>query len=211
METALTLVSELLPLKAQITDFYIDNDTVNEAAEFRSSLKAFRKRVESAEEETARPLKTAWEAAREPFLDLRKQIDATEKLLNKRLSDWNLAENARRAEADRKERERQRLALEAVQKEAEQKGDIETVIAMETAVTHVENMPQQNKLKSVDTGKAKLSFRDNWKFEVGQFDKIPDEYTVRAINEAAIMRAIAAGVRQIPGLIIYNEPVPVGR
>lgn len=209
MEAALVLVRDLEPITARITDFEISNDTIYEATDFRAELKAFRKRVEDAEAVTAKPLKEAWEAAREPFLALRKKVDETEKLLNKRLSDWQAAENARRWEIEKRERGAQRLALEAAQKEAEKAGDVDTVIALEEAVMHVETKPQENKLKSVATGTSSMSFRDNWVFEIIDLAKVPDAYTVRAVSKAAVDAAIKAGTREIAGLHIWNQPIPV--
>lgn len=207
METAIVLVRDLEPITAKITDFTITNDTIYEATEFRAELKAFRKRVEDAEALTAKPLKEAWEAAREPFLALRKKVDETEKLLNKRLSDWQAAENARRWAIEQKEREAQRLALEAAQKEAEKKADVDTVIALQEAITHVETKPQENKLRSVATGSAKISWRDNWVYELVDLTQVPREYLM--LDSAKANQAIRAGARDIAGLRIYNQPIPV--
>lgn len=46
---------------------------------------------------------------------------------------------------------------------------------------------------------------DNWKFEVQNVDLIPDEFVVREVNGAEVKKAIAEGVREIPGLRIYND------
>ena len=196
METALMLVADLEPIQAKIVDFHINNDTIWEAAEFRKELKAFRKRVEDAETVTAKPLKEAWEAAREPYLALRKKVDEVEKLLNKRLSDWNAAENERRRIAEQKERARQLEALKAAQAEAEKKMDVETVLALEEAQVHVETKPQENKLRSVDTGSAKISFRDNWVFDVTDPMQVPPEYLT--VDAGKVRDAIKAGKREIP-------------
>lgn len=209
METALTLVAELDPIQARIVQFHIDGDTIGEAAEFRSELKAFRKKVETAEAITAKPLKEAWEAARTPFLALRKKIDEVESLLNKRLSEYAAAENERRRQIEQRERETQLAALRAAQAEAESKADVDAVIALEEAQTHVETKPQENKLRSVEIGTAKVSFRDNWTYEITNASELPREYLCP--DTAKINAAVKGGAREIPGLRIYNQPIPVGR
>lgn len=209
MELALILSSELEPITAKITEFHIDDQSIYEATEFRTELKAFKRRVEDAETTTAKPLKEAWEAAREPFLALRKKIDETERLLNKRLSDYAAAENAKRLAREQEERQRQLAALKAAQIEAEKKQDVDTVIALAEAQVHVETKPQEDKLRSVEIGKAKVSFRDNWVHQIVDITQVPREYF--SIDPAKINAAIKAGARDIPGLRIFNQPIPVGR
>ena len=209
METALVLVAELEPIAAKITEFHIDDQTIYEATEFRAELKAFKKRVEDAEEAIARPLKTAWEQAREPYLALRKKVDETERLLNKRLSDYAAAENAKRIKREQEERQRQLEALKAAQIEAEKKQDVDTVIALAEAQVHVETKPQEDKLRSVEIGKVKVSFRDNWLYRVIELDDVPAEYTYKALDSQKVNDAIKRGVREIKGLEIYNQPIPV--
>lgn len=211
METALTLVAELDPIQAKIVEFHINGDTIDEAAEFRAELKKFRKRVEAAETTTAKPLKDAWEAAREPFLALRKKIDETEKLLDGRITAWNVAENERRRIADQKERARQLEALKLAQAEAEKNADVETVIALEVAQTHIEDKPQENKLKSINTGKAKLSFRDNWVAVIEDESRVPDEYWIIDTSKLDGFAKRTKGTQQIPGVRIENRPTPVNR
>lgn len=205
----LILMREFAPLQARITEFHISDETIYEAAEFRAELKAFRKRVENAEAITAKPLKEAWEAARTPYLALRKKIDEVESLLNRRLSEYAAAENERRRQIEQREREVQLAALKAAQEEAEKKADVDAVIALEEAQAHVETKPQENKLRSVEIGTAKVSFRDNWTYEITNAAELPREYLCP--DTAKINAAVKAGKREIPGLRIFNQPIPVGR
>lgn len=207
--TELILMREFAPLQARITEFHISDETIYEAAEFRAELKAFREKAAVSEKEIVAPLKKQYEDARAPYLALRKKIDEVESLLNRRLSEYAAAENERRRLIEQREREVQLAALKAAQEEAEKKGDVEAVIALEEAQTHVETKPQENKLRSVEIGTAKVSFRDNWTYEITNAAELPREYLCP--DAAKINAAVKAGKREIPGLRIFNQPIPVGR
>jgi hypothetical protein len=207
--TEVILMTEFAPLQARITEFHITDATIYEAAEFRSELKAFREKAAASEKEIVSPLKKAYEDARAPYLALRKKIDEVESLLNKRLSEYAAAENERRRLIEQREREVQLAALKAAQEEAEKKADVEAVIALEEAQAHVETKPQENKLRSVEIGTAKVSFRDNWTYEITNASELPREYLCP--DTAKINAAVKGGAREIPGLRIYNQPIPVGR
>lgn len=207
--TELILMSEFAPLQARITEFHIDSETIYEAAEFRAELKAFRDKAAASEKEIVSPLKKAYEDARAPYLALRKKIDEVESLLNKRLSEYAAAENERRRQIEQRDRAAQLDQLKKAQEKAEESGDVEAVIALETAQTHVETKPQENKLRSVEIGTAKVSFRDNWTYEITNASELPREYLCP--DTAKINAAVKGGARDIPGLRIYNQPIPVGR
>jgi len=207
--TEMILMSEFAPLQARITEFHISDETIYEAAEFRAELKAFREKAAVSEKEIVAPLKKQYEDARAPYLALRKKIDEVESLLNRRLSEYAAAENERRRQIEQREREVQLAALKAAQEEAEKKADVDAVIALEEAQAHVETKPQENKLRSVEIGTAKVSFRDNWTYEITNAAELPREYLCP--DTAKINAAVKAGKREIPGLRIFNQPIPVGR
>jgi len=207
--TEMILMSEFAPLQARITEFHISDETIYEAAEFRAELKAFREKAAVSEKEIVAPLKKQYEDARAPYLALRKKIDEVESLLNRRLSEYAAAENERRRLIEQREREVQLAALKAAQEAAEKNADVEAVIALEEAQTHVETKPQENKLRSVEIGTAKVSFRDNWTYEITNAAELPREYLCP--DTAKINAAVKAGKREIPGLRIFNQPIPVGR
>lgn len=207
--TEMILMSEFAPLQARITEFHISDETIYEAAEFRAELKAFREKAAVSEKEIVAPLKKQYEDARAPYLALRKKIDEVESLLNRRLSEYAAAENERRRLIEQREREVQLAALKAAQEAAEKNADVEAVIALEEAQTHVETKPQENKLRSVEIGTAKVSFRDNWTYEITNAAELPREYLCP--DTAKINAAVKAGKREVPGLRIFNQPIPVGR
>lgn len=50
---------------------------------------------------------------------------------------------------------------------------------------------------------ATATTKEHWKFAVEQFGQVPSMYLI--LNEVAVRRAIAGGVRDIPGLRIFDE------
>ncbi len=71
------------------------------------------------------------------------------------------------------------------------------------AIETLQAAPQDLTRTRTDLGTT-ASLRDNWQFEVRNFDKVPHKYL--QLNEAAIRAAIRTGVRDIPGLKIVNNP-----
>jgi hypothetical protein len=57
--------------------------------------------------------------------------------------------------------------------------------------------------KTVHTAAGKVTMRSVWKAEVIDFNLLPDEYKVA--DEVKIGKVVRAGVRQIPGVRIYEE------
>jgi hypothetical protein len=67
-------------------------------------------------------------------------------------------------------------------------------------------MPQitlQQQEKTVETDSAQVTARLVWDFEIVDESKIPREYLM--VNEKAIRAAIKAGVRDIPGVRIFQK------
>ncbi len=67
----------------------------------------------------------------------------------------------------------------------------------------------QDAPKTISSEAGKVTFRDNWKYRVVDINLIPRNLMIE--NPAAINAQIAAGAREksIPGIEIYNEPIPV--
>lgn len=107
-----------------------------------------------------------------------------------------------KAAAEAEQNEKAREAAEKAQAEAEVKLRESKAAEVATRVAKPEPVPAPQKLEGVSTRKI-------WKHEiVSQFD-VPREYTM--INEQAIRSAISDGVREIPGVRIYEETVTVVR
>lgn len=111
-----------------------------------------------------------------------KPLDEAEEVVKRKILKW------RRTEAERSaEEERILMEARAVLKEAE----IEL-----PDIDHVSPMPIENKIGNVQAVKR-------WTFEVIDADKIPRAYLI--LNTVSINSMIRQGLRDIPGLRIYQE------
>jgi hypothetical protein len=57
--------------------------------------------------------------------------------------------------------------------------------------------------KTVHTASGKVTIRSVWKHRVTDFDALPDEYKIA--DDVKIGKVVRAGIRQIPGVEIYEE------
>jgi hypothetical protein len=60
---------------------------------------------------------------------------------------------------------------------------------------------------------AGISYRDNWKWRIVDFSKIPQEYLTLVVNSDKVNEAVKQGKEKasIPGIEIYNEKITVVR
>lgn len=123
--------------------------------------------------------------------------------------------DAEAAEANRKAREEAaRKAEEEARKNAASEAEIEAAkkAAEEEAAKHAIEAPtlpdpvfqKSDTVIRTETGAAAFS-RKPWKYEVTNLSEVPGEYTERVINQQAVKDAIKQGVREIPGLRIYQD------
>lgn len=59
------------------------------ATDLFDAIRAFRKQSESQKEEIIRPLKTAWEEAKKPFDDFKKECEGHEAALQRKMGEWD--------------------------------------------------------------------------------------------------------------------------
>jgi len=99
------------------------------------------------------------------------------------------AEALAKAEAAKSDKARQKALAEA---EAASRAQTEALIQAPEPVT-----------RGVRTDSGSVTEREVWTFEVLDAAQVPREYLV--VSDAAIRKAVAAGVRQIPGVSIHTE------
>lgn len=112
-----------------------------------------------------------------------------------------------RIEAQRKENE-QRKALEEMQRVAEEKAKEAGVEAPPPIAMPIPVTPQKATRVSRGT-QGSTSLRDHWDFEIVNLDEVERRFLM--INEKAVKAEIAGGLRETPGLRIFNDPKIVGR
>lgn len=103
-------------------------------------------------------------------------------------------------EAARKEEAELRRKAEAKQKKQEEK-----------ALAKGEAPPPPPPIPTIEVPKTMggVTTVKNWTYDVEDIDKVPREYLI--LDSGAVMRAVREGVREIPGIRIYQkETVKVG-
>jgi regulator of protease activity HflC (stomatin/prohibitin superfamily) len=173
-----------------------DDETLTAAAVL---VKEIRSQVNAIETERKELVK--------PFNDGVKAINTKAKAITMPLNELRTAveqkmiayQDERRREEERKRKEAEEKALaEAAKAEAEgepEKADaIVEVAAQQTAPP---------KTEAVKSAFATTSVRKTWTFSVENLGEVPRQYMV--LDVTAVRAAIKSGVREIPGLKIYEE------
>jgi len=122
-----------------------------------------------------------------PLLKLERDLKA-------KIRDYKIRLELERREMEKKAEEERKRLQEQLDKEAKEKG-IEPVKLPEIA------MPKE-KLK-VNTDNGTVYEKKRWTFKIVDFEKIPREYLM--VDSKRVNAAIRAGVREIPGIEIYQE------
>lgn len=129
-------------------------------------------------------------------------LDSIETGLKAKFREYSRIKEMERREAEKKAQEVAKRLQEKVNKEAEEKG-IEPVQVPDVA------LPEKQQPVRTEEGSASVRKRWTWDKESVDFAQVPDEY--KTIDAVAINRAIRAGLRNIPGIRIYQEEEAVWR
>ena len=119
---------------------------------------------------------------------IKKMLDDIQNGLLKKIKCQLDAENKRKAD-----QEKNRLEVEAALNPAFEKPDLEIVTQNSKPVIESKHV--------TESGSASL--KKVWKFKVNNIDEIPSGYLM--VNESAIELAIERGIREIPGIEIYED------
>ena len=122
------------------------------------------------------------------------ELKEGEAILKRKLSDYAMRVELQRREIERKQREALVELQKQVDAEAKSKG-VETVVLPPVAVPI--------KKEPVRSDSAVSSAVPVWKHEVIDAKLVPREYLI--VDELAIRAAIKAGIRDIPGVRIFEE------
>ncbi len=130
--------------------------------------------------------------------------------LAKRLGEWLTAEKAR-VEAERAAIEKKEWEERRAREEAESK--IAKAVNFEEAQPFVEAIEAQPApvTKPLDPVTQGVFFRDNWKFRVVDFDRIPRTYLKPDDTMIGECVRKMKDKTDIPGIEVYNEPTPVAK
>jgi len=123
-----------------------------------------------------------------------------ENMVKKKVADFEYHRELKRREEERKAREEQERLQAQIDKEAKEKG-VESVKVGEVV------MPEPEKVTRTESGASHQ--RLHWTFEIEDESKIPREYLIP--DEKKIRQAVAMGLREIPGVKIFEKSSTVFR
>lgn len=167
----------------------VDDQTLQAAVSQLAALKVYRQRLDDSRTALVKPLNEHVKFINGKFKETTELIDKIEVFVKRLMSDYREKQEVARLEAER-------LAREAAAAVATTEAEVEVAQQLE--------LPKVTTVKT-ETG-AKLTFRKVWKWEVVNFQAVPDKY--KMIDRMKVTAEVQAGERQISGLRIYSEEVP---
>ena len=201
--TETALLDQYNEIKSKIIDITIDDETIYEATDFGKKITKLVKDVDLARKAATEPLKAAISQTEAPYKNLAAELEKIKRTLDSKMSGYLAEKRKKREELERIEREKQAEALRKAQEEAAMNGKVEDVQAIEVAVEHVETMPIKSTVSVRGFTGASASSRKIWKYEITEPDLIPRNYCEP--SAAKINAAVKSGVREIPGVRIFEE------
>jgi hypothetical protein len=141
----------------------------------------------------------------QPALDYQRSVNNLCKHYQDRLTAIERDVKAKCGQYQQRVELERRKAQEAARKAQE---ELQRQIAAEAKAANVEPPPIVAPVvpeapKTVRTEQGSMTFKEVWKFEVTTPLEVPRDYLI--VDERLIRQAVAAGVRNIPGVRIYSE------
>jgi hypothetical protein len=175
------LEKQASPLIKEAQGYKIESvESVEKASVFLRKLKDTENMIEAKRLEFTKPLNQSLRAINATFKKVKEPLVEARNLLTGKVITWKTAERER-LEAEEARRRK-------IQEAHEKKGH-------EVKAPVVLDRPD-NQIGSTRTRKV-------WTFEVVDFSKVPDSY--KTISSPSIMAQVRSGVREIPGLKIYQK------
>ena len=169
------------------------DEDVKTATNDLSILAKLRKAIEEKRKEYVGPINEHLSSVNDAFKQLTEPLNQADTITRQKVLDYR-----KEQERIRQEQERiNQLRLEAAKMEMKLKGELTKPVDL------VEVKPEQPEHYRAEMGT--LSERDHWIFEVVDFDLLPNEY--KLADSAKIGKVVRAGLRNIPGVKIWNEPI----
>lgn len=209
-------------------------DTEKRAVALAGGAKTLHKSLKKALETLTGPANDYVKAVRNLFRPYLDRLEAAEHALKKKIADYSYQQRleqqrkeAEAREAARRQQEKIDAEQRAIREEAERKAAeaakdlekekdearraaLEKTIADETAAAQAQPpvviapvIEQKPTVTRTETGSGHL--RMDWTFEVTDPAQVPRKYL--EVNERAIRADVKAGIREIPGVRIFEKPI----
>ena len=172
--------NQVSPVIARAREYVVENvEDVENASTFLKEIRDIEKTIEDKRTTLTKPLNQSLKNINDMFKRASQPLAEARNLVGNKILSWKIKESDRRA----KEEERRRKIQEAHEKKGHQV----------SAPAYV--APVENKIGNVQTVKR-------WTFEVVDFSKVPEKF--KMADELGIKEAIRDGIREIPGVKIYQ-------
>jgi len=179
--------SQISPVIEKAQGYVVDTiEDVENASSFLKEIKDMEKVVEDKRTEFTKPLNQSLKSINDTFKKMREPLEQARDLLTKKILAWKKAEAERVAaeQAAWRKIQEAEAELRRLKNEPEVKEEPITIA------------PVVNKIGNMQTVKR-------WTYEVTDFSNLSDTY--KMIDSVKINQAIREGMRDVPGLRIYQE------
>ena len=196
-------------LEAKVGALIVTDKTLPMANEMLVQLKQARTVAEARRKFIVQPLRAHLKNLDAYFAQFTGPLEKVDKALRDKLSDYHLEAQRKAAEAAREVATLEEKRREAEAKAARTRKATTHEAAQEVVQALAEQ--QQEAIQVAASAPARLSAaagstvaaRQEWTFEVVDEALVPREYL--EVNEVAVRKAVNAGLREIPGVRIFQR------
>lgn len=208
--------ANLLLFKAEEVANIASSEEEERATEFLAQAKRRYKLVDDKRKQYVKPMKDTIDLINADFKTILEPLEQVEGIVKKGMIAYRNSEEMKKREAERLEAARR--AAEAVANIKTEGLNTETVArAQEANKELAEATKDVPKVVEVQSGSA--SFRKDWKFEIVDSGQLPQGVTdavlklafEKGLYDQVIRGMVKAGQREIQGVRIWEESIPVIR
>ena len=182
-----SIEGQISPVIEKAQSYVVENiKDVENASAYLKEIKDMEKIVEEKRITFTKPLNESLKNINDTFKKMRQPLEQARDLLTRKILTWKRIES-------------ERVAAEQAAYRKIQEAEAELCRLQNKTVKEEEPItiaPVVNKIGNMQTVKR-------WTYDVIDFSKIPDSY--KSLNNTEVNGAIRSGVRDIPGLKIYQE------
>ncbi len=190
--------SAIQAMQAEATELSVEDDeSERRGAEMTAQARALLRQIEEKQKQIIEEPQRFVKAVQNFTLPFRKDLDAIIAQVKRKLEAYGYRKELARREAEKRAQEEAARIQKEMDRRAKKAG-VEPV----TVIPPV--LPE--KREPVRTESGTTSYVAVWDYEVVDVSKIPARYLLAdPTNRAAVMESIRAGVREIPGLRIFER------
>lgn len=208
--------SKLSAVQTTVSAMVVDSEeSLAQVSDILKQVKDHEKDIEAKEKEFTKPLNDTIKKIRDVFLPYKAQAEALKRMIEQeKILPYHriLAEKKRKEEEQRREEEAARLRAEQERKLA-LASDFENEDMLNEAIKEEEKI-NRTIAKPIVTGSIKsqnstTSVTKRWVFEIEDPSQVPYRYCTP--DPKLLKEAVDGGLREIPGVKIYEKETVISR